>query len=58
MNAELAKARVYGGNDQKQVVAWADIRNDAAHAHYDNYTAPQVSLMIQGIRDFMARNPA
>lgn len=57
MNADLAKADVYGKNDQKQVVAWAGIRNAAAHAKYDEYTADQVRLMIQGVRDFMARNP-
>lgn len=58
MNAELAKAQVYGGNDQKQVTAWAGIRNAAAHAEYDKYVAQQVVLMVQGVRDFMTRHPA
>jgi hypothetical protein len=58
MNAELAKVGAYGRNDQKQVTAWADIRNDAAHGDYQKYTREQVALMVQGIRDFMARNPA
>ncbi len=58
LNQDLAKAGIYGSNDSKQVVAWADIRNAAAHAHYDKYTASQVELMVQGIRDFLARNPA
>jgi len=58
MNQDLAKAGAYGSNDQKMVVGWAAFRNDAAHAQYGNYTADQIKLMIQGIRDFLARNPA
>src|SRR5439155_14934846 len=30
MNADLARANAYGKNDQKQITAWAGIRNDAA----------------------------
>src|SRR5207249_2039353 len=37
INSELAKAGVYGKNEQKQITAWAGIRNDAAHARYQNY---------------------
>jgi hypothetical protein len=45
-------------NDQKQVTAWAGLRNDAAHGNYGNYTDEQVKLMVAGIRDFISRNPA
>lgn len=58
MNTGLAKAGVYGKNEQKQVTAWAGIRNDAAHAEYSRYTGEQVALMAQGIRHFMATYPA
>jgi len=58
MNADLPKAGVYGKNEQQQVTAWAGIRNDAAHAHYDRYNIQQIKLMIQGIRDFLQRYPA
>ncbi len=58
MNADLAKQNVYGKNEQKQVTAWAGIRNDAAHAHFGNYQLQQVVLMIQGLRDFISRYPA
>lgn len=58
MNAELAKASVYDSTDQKQITAWAGIRNAAAHSEYGKYAAPQVTLMIQGIRHFMTRVPA
>jgi hypothetical protein len=37
LNSELAKANVYGKNDQKQITAWCGIRNSAAHAHYDEF---------------------
>jgi hypothetical protein len=31
---------------------------EAAHGKYNEYTKEQVQLMIQGIQDFMTRNPA
>lgn len=58
MNNELAKANIYGKNEQKQILAWAGIRNSAAHAKYHEYTADQVKLMIQGIRLFLTTYPA
>ena len=33
------------------------LRNDAAHGNYDEYSKQQVMLMIDSIRDFIARNP-
>ncbi len=56
LNNDLAA--VYGKGEQKQVTAWLDLRNDAAHAHYDNYDHARVALMIQGVRDFLIRHPA
>jgi uncharacterized protein YodC (DUF2158 family) len=44
--------------EQKQVTAWAGIRNDAAHGNYKGYTDEQVKLMIAGIREFISRFPA
>jgi hypothetical protein len=58
MNADLAKTDAYGKLDQKSITAWLDLRNDAAHGHYDKYTAEQVALLISGVRDFMTRCPA
>jgi hypothetical protein len=48
----------YGSQQMKQVIAWADIRNDAAHGHYDKVDAREVELMIAGIRHFMVTHPA
>jgi hypothetical protein len=58
MNADLARINAYSKNDQKQVTAWAGLRNDAAHGSYTNYTDGEVKLMVAGIRDFIGRNPA
>lgn len=58
LNSELASMSVYSKLDQKSVTAWLDLRNKAAHGHYGEYTKEQVALMLQGVRDFMARVPA
>ena len=58
MNLELRTQGVYNQPEWRQIDAWLDIRNDAAHGHYDNYKAQQVEQMIDGIGGFMARNPA
>lgn len=58
LNSELAKANVYSKLDQKNITAWIDIRNKAAHGHYDQYTAEQVTLFLAEVRSFIARNPA
>lgn len=57
LNDELAAA-VYSKLDQKSVTAWLDLRNKAAHGQYSDYTKDQVSLLLQGVRDFIARLPA
>lgn len=58
LNSELAAANVYSKLDQKSVTAWLDLRNKAAHGHYSDYTKDQVTLMLQGVRDFAIRFPA
>jgi hypothetical protein len=58
LNAELSKAAVYGVLDQKNVTAWLDLRNKAAHGEYGAYQREQVVIMVSGIRDFMTRCPA
>jgi hypothetical protein len=58
LNAELAGGGVYNLLDQKSVTAWLDLRNKAAHGRYTEYVHQQVELMMQGVTDFMTRNPA
>ncbi len=58
LNSELVGANVYSKLDQKNVTAWLDLRNKAAHGKYSEYTKDQVALLIQSVRDFITRNPA
>ena len=58
MNADLAGASAYSKLDQKNVIAWLDLRNKAAHGKYGDYSSGQVALLNQGVRDFISRNPA
>jgi hypothetical protein len=56
LNAELAGANVYNKLDQKNVTAWLDLRNKAAHGKYGEYTIQQVEHMQRAITEFMARH--
>lgn len=55
MNSDLARESIYSKLEQKQVTAWLDIRNNSAHAHYDEYNDEQVKILILGLRDFFKR---
>jgi len=55
LNSDLAKAEIYSKLDQKMVTAWLDLRNKAAHGKYEEYTTDQVTNMLSGITEFMAR---
>ena len=58
LNADLAAINLYNKLDQKSVTSWLDLRNKAAHGEYHEYNEEQVSLMIQGVREFITRYPA
>jgi hypothetical protein len=58
LNADLAKQTAYPSTMQKQITAWAGIRNDPAHGKYNLHTADQIDLMIHGIRLFVSSHPA
>ncbi len=53
MNSDLAKSNVYSSTYKKQVTAWLGIRNSAAHGKYSEYTKEEISLMLQGIKQFI-----
>jgi len=55
LNSDLARANKYTKLDQKQITAWLDLRNQAAHGKYAEYTREQVVLMLAGVRDLLAR---
>lgn len=54
MNQDLAKAGVYNKLEQKRITAFADIRNNAAHGHPDQFSEKDVREMISGIEAFLA----
>ena len=54
MNADLAKADVYNKLVQKQITALADIRNSAAHGHYDRFSETDVANMINEVQRILA----
>ena len=58
INSDLASATAYSKLDQKNVTAWLDLRNKAAHGHYGEYSSTQVGHLLSQIRDFMVRIPA
>ena len=57
MNNDLACGNIYTKLDQKSVTAWLELRNRAAHGRYGDFSGDQVRLVLQGIQDFIARNP-
>ena len=54
LNAALAKKGVYNALVQKQITSWADLRNDAAHGHFDQYDSDQVQQMLLFVQKFCA----
>lgn len=58
MNDDLKKADIYGNLEHKNIIAWLDLRNKAAHGKYSEYNKTQVEIMLVGVRDFITRYPA
>jgi len=51
---ELKKAGVFNELKAKQLRAWADIRNKAAHGEFSEFNRSDVETMISGINNFLA----
>ncbi len=54
MNVSLCKAGIYNVAKQKQITAWADLRNKAAHGDWSAYLAADVKDMHTGVQRFVA----
>ena len=52
LNTELAGKNIYNKLIQKQITSWADLRNNAAHGHYDKYECRQVEMMLLFVQPF------
>ena len=50
---DLKKADVFNELKAKQLRAWTDIRNKAAHGEFDQFKRSDVEQMIQGITNFL-----
>jgi hypothetical protein len=53
MNAQLAKIEYYNKLTQKQVTAWAEIRNSAAHGNWEKFKEDDVKDMIKWVSRFI-----
>lgn len=58
MNADLKKAGVYDGLQEKEVTAWMGLRNSAAHGDYGDYDHGKVRRFLDGVHAFMKQHPA
>ncbi len=58
LNQDLAAAGVYSKLELKNVTAWLDLRNKAAHGEYKEYDATHVDDVLRSVRSFMTRYPA
>ena len=54
LNIALAKKGMYNALVQKQITSWANLRNDAAHGHFDKYDSAQVQQMLLFVQKFCA----
>ena len=54
MNSDLCKSGKYNLAKQKQITAWADLRNKAAHGDWSEYSLEDVQEMFSGVQRFIA----
>lgn len=54
LNADLARGEVYSKLIQKQITAFADVRNNADHGHFNKFHREDVEAMVKWIRSFTA----
>lgn len=50
LNADLCKVGAYNKMEQKNVTAWLDLRNKAAHGHYAEYDQAHVESLVRDVR--------
>jgi hypothetical protein len=57
LNVDLTKAITLNKLDNKNVTAWLDLRNCAAHGQYDQYSQNQVKELLMNVQSFISRYP-
>ncbi|MBN2735257.1 MAG: hypothetical protein JXQ82_10455, partial [Methanomicrobiaceae archaeon] len=58
LNTELRNNGVYDLNEQKSITSWLGLRNDADHAHWDNYSKEKVQVMLMDVKRIIKQYPA
>ena len=61
LNDKLAKQAdppAYSSMEHKEIIARAELRHNAAHAHYGRYDEKDVADMLKWVREFAARHLA
>lgn len=56
INDELKKNTIYNQPQWRQIQAWLDIGNKAAHGDFDSYQKDDVNNMLNGIELFLGSN--
>lgn len=56
LNQKLANAQIYNRIIQKRIQVWNDIRDNADHGNFSEYSLDLVKEMLGGVRDFLALN--
>lgn len=56
LNHKLADAGTYNRLMQKRIQVWNDIRNNADHAHFDEYSLEDVQEMHAGVEKLLAES--
>lgn len=54
LNDKCANGEVYNRLMQKKIKVWIDIRNNADHGHFNEYSEKDVNEMLKGIMDFLS----
>lgn len=55
LNQKCCTAGIYNALTQKKVQVWTDIRNNADHGNFGEYTEQDVKDMHKGVADFLAQ---
>jgi hypothetical protein len=58
LNTDLRKKDVYDLNEQQSITSWLGLRNEADHAHWNNYTQDKVEVMLKDVRRLIKQYPA
>lgn len=56
LNQKLAAANVYTRLTQKKIQVWTDVRNNADHGKFEEYSPDDVLDMIRGVQTFLAEH--